>query len=265
MGLDAHHRAAGDPSGEMIAVAFTLSARQRAAVAAYLGTSAAPVSLPAAAFCVDRTVRLPGGPLASWNGWSPAADNARFQPASAARLSIAQVRRLKLKWAFGFAGDSMAFAPPTVIGDELFVGSAGGVVHALLFGDLTGRFYALNAETGQLLWKVWVATHDSARLTGGPAVYQGTVFVPVASWEETRSGAADYACCTFRGSVVALRIRDGHQLWRTWMTGVPSARGSSVRATVSYGPSGATATCAPTPLPPASCCGSSTPCAASWP
>ncbi len=288
-------------SGEMIAIAFTLSGPERRAVAAYLGTSAPLVRPAAAAFCTDRTVRLPAGggvptaptapsasttaataaasaaTAATWNGWSPRDDNARFQPAVEARLDAAQVRRLRLEWAFGFAGDSMAFAPPTVIGDELFVGSAGGVVyamrassgclqwtfqangpvrssilmqpleepgaqhvaqHVLLFGDLTGWFYALRAETGELLWKVQVDSNDSTRLTGGPAAYRGVVFVPIASWEETRSLAPDYDCCRFRGSVVALRIRDGRLLWRAWMTGVPVARGRSSHGTIEYGPSG---------------------------
>jgi polyvinyl alcohol dehydrogenase (cytochrome) len=165
----------------------------------------------------------------------------------------------------------MAFAPPTVIGDELFVGSAGGVVnamsastgclrwtfqaqgpvrssivaarqgqqHVLLFGDLTGWFYAVRAENGQLLWKVRVDSHDSTRLTGGPTTDGDTVFVPVASWEETRSGAPNYACCSFRGSVVALRIRDGRRLWQSWMTDVPVARGRGARGTAEFGPSGA--------------------------
>src|SRR5215467_3388496 len=37
----------------------------------------------------------------SWNGWSPGDKNARFQSATAAGLSPAQVSTLKLKWAFG--------------------------------------------------------------------------------------------------------------------------------------------------------------------
>ena len=68
--------------------------------------------------------------------------------------------------------------------------------------------------------------------------YEGTVYVPVASWEETRSADADYACCTFRGSVVALRIRDGKQLWKTWMTEAPSEKGKTSRGTPNFGPSG---------------------------
>jgi polyvinyl alcohol dehydrogenase (cytochrome) len=258
-------------SGAMMAIAFTMSREDRISVASYLGTSAPVSGPPAAAFCADRTVKLAATPRTSWNGWSPGASNARFQAGDAARLSIDQVRGLKLKWAFGFDGDVTAFAPPTVIDDQVFVGSAAGLVHAmraqtgclqwvfqangpvrssilaaplggnrhaLLFGDMTGWFYALAAENGKLLWKVQVETHDSTRLTGGPAAHDGIVYVPVASWEETRAGDADYACCTFRGSVVALRIRDGMQVWKTYMTGVPTENGKSARGTPNIGPSG---------------------------
>ncbi|HEX4024001.1 MAG TPA: PQQ-binding-like beta-propeller repeat protein [Steroidobacteraceae bacterium] len=265
-------------SGVMMSIGFSLSRPDRVAVASYLGTNAPVSGPPASAFCADRRVRLAARPRTAWNGWSPAADNARFQPADSARLSVEQVRRLKLKWAFGFAGDVIAFAPPTVIDGELFVGSAAGVVqamradsgclqwvfqadgpvrssilvvpfgtqHALLFGDMTGWFYALSAETGKLLWRVQADRQDAAQFTAGPVAYQGIVYVPVSSWEEARANDPAYSCCTFRGNVVALRIRDGTQLWRHWMIGVPVERGHSARGTVRYGPSGAAVWSRPT-------------------
>ena len=257
-------------AGVMMAVGFALSREDRIAVASYLGTNATESGPPPSAFCADRTVKLAASPKFSWNGWSPDASNSRFQPADVAHLSVDQVRNLKLKWAFGFDGDVIAFAPPTVIDGELFVGSASGIVHAmradsgclqwvfqadgpvrssilaarlgsghaLLFGDMIGWFYAVQAETGKLLWKTRVDTHDSTRLTGGPAAYEGTVYVPVASWEETRAGDKEYACCTFRGSVVALRISDGMQLWKTWMAGPATEQGKNARGTPVLGPSG---------------------------
>ncbi len=269
-------------SGAMMAIAFTMSGEDRMAVASYLGTNAATSGPPASAFCADRQVKLAANPAGSWSGWSPSPDNARFQPAGAAGLTIDQVRGLKLKWAFGFDGDVTAFAPPAVIGGQIFVGSAAGLIHAmraetgclqwvfqtngpvrssiqvapfgaatgnrhaLLFGDMTGWFYAVEAETGKLLWKFQVETHDSTRLTGAPAVNDGVVYVPVASWEETRAGDPDYACCTFRGSVAALRISDGKQLWKTYMTGVPVENGKSARGTPNIGPSGVGVWSAPT-------------------
>jgi polyvinyl alcohol dehydrogenase (cytochrome) len=121
-----------------------------------------------------------------------------------------------------------------------------GGQHALLFGDMTGWFYALQAETGKLLWKVQVETHDSTRLTGAAVARDGVVYVPVASWEETRSADAQYPCCTFRGSVVALNIQDGAQRWKTYMTGVPKETGKNSRGIPRLGPSGAGVWSSPT-------------------
>ena len=265
-------------SGAMMSIAFTMSREDRMAVASYLGTDGAAPGPATAAFCSDRSVKIAPSPRFVWNGWSAGQDNARFQPAAAAQLNIDQVRGLKLKWAFGFDGDATAFAPVTVIDGQLFVGSASGLIHAmhadngclqwvfqangpvrsaivstplegqhaLLFGDMTGWFYAVQAETGKQLWKAHIETHESTRLTGAPVVHNGTVYVPVASWEETRSGDADYPCCTFRGSVVALRIRDGQQLWKTYMTPEPKETGKNTRGISRFGPSGAGVWSAPT-------------------
>jgi polyvinyl alcohol dehydrogenase (cytochrome) len=182
---------------------------------------------------------------------------------------------LKLKWAFVYEGDVTAFAQPTVLDGNLFTGSAGGVIYALdaatgcirwtfdatgpvrssilavrngnktslLFGDQIGWFYSLDAATGKLLWNTRVEDHDAARLTGSPVAYQGTVFVPVASWEENRASDPKYPCCTFRGSVAALRIRDGALVWKTYMVDAPKANG---KGNAPFGPSGAGIWSAPT-------------------
>src|ERR1700738_2487039 len=47
-----------------------------------------------------------------WNGWSPDATNARFQSNPA--LSLRDVPRLRLKWAFGFHGSSV-YGQPVVV------------------------------------------------------------------------------------------------------------------------------------------------------
>src|SRR6202521_707833 len=264
--------------GAMMTVAYPLVRDEREAVAAYLGTAGAAPGPPPSAFCSDRRVKLADTPKAAWNGWSPGSGNARFQPGEAAGLSVDQVGRLKLKWAFGFDGDVTAFAQPTVLDGQVFVGSAGGMIHALraetgclqwvfqasgpvrsailavpigkqhalLFGDQTGWFYALEAETGRLLWKNKIEEHDTARLTGAPVARGGTVYVPVASWEETRSGNPDYRCCTFRGSLVALRIRDGKLAWKTYTIPESKENGKDRNGIAGMGPSGASIWSAPT-------------------
>jgi polyvinyl alcohol dehydrogenase (cytochrome) len=257
--------------GVMMQVAYQMTREEREAVAKFLGTGAAETALPAEAFCKDRKVSINDKSKFIWNGWSPRGDNARFQTAEVAGLTIDQVKKLQLKWAFGYEGDVNAFALPAFFDGQIFVGSARGTIHALraesgcvqwtfdangpvrsamivvpnekrhalLFGDQIGWYYALEAETGKLLWKRRIEEHDTARLTGAALVRNGVVYVPVASWEETRSSGADYLCCTFRGALVALRIRDGGQIWKSYMVPEPTVQGKTDSGKVKWGPSGA--------------------------
>ena len=257
--------------GAMMTVAYTMRRDEREAVAAWLGTSGPEPGPRPEAFCADRTVTIPGAPAPSWNGWSPARDNSRFATRDVARLSARQVPALRLKWAFGFEGDISAFAQPTVLGGQVFAGSAGGVVHAiradsgclqwtfqangpirsaivharsagrdvLLFGDLTGWFYSLDAGTGRLLWKMRPEEHEAVRLSAPPVVVGDLVLVPVASWEESRALNPEYPCCTFRGSLTALRVADGTIAWKTYtIPAAPRHTGKAANGTDVFGPSG---------------------------
>jgi polyvinyl alcohol dehydrogenase (cytochrome) len=264
--------------GEMIAVAYTMTIAEREAVAKFLGTPGDEAPLPASAFCKVRTVKVAANPKVEWNGWSASPGNTRYQAAEAAKLSIDGVQRLKLKWAFAFPGDVTAFAPPAILDNLLFIGSAGGVIYSLdrdsgcihwtyqaggavrsaivaareggrytlLFGDQNGWFYALDAAEGKLRWKKKMEDHDAARLTGSPVVYEGNVFVPVAGWEENRASDPKYPCCSMRGSVAALRIRDGAQVWKTYMVDPPQETGKNSAGTPTFGPAGAGVWSAPT-------------------
>jgi polyvinyl alcohol dehydrogenase (cytochrome) len=70
-------------------------------------------------------------------------------------------------------------------------------------------------------------------------VSNGVVFIPAASWEETRSVDLQYPCCTFRGSVTALNVRDGSILWKTFLVDPPKRTGQTKVGTATFGPSGA--------------------------
>lgn len=265
--------------GLMMGVAYPLNREQREAVAKFLGTTQAEPAPPASAFCSAGKHPLSAQQTGNWNGWSPSFSNARYQSAQDAGLTAGQVQHLKLKWAFGFTGDVTAFAAPTVLNGTLFVGSAGGTVQAidaqtgclhwlfqangpvrsailavpngslysLLFGDQIGWVYSLDAATGRLLWKRRVEQHEGTRLTGSPVAQDGVVFIPASSWEETRSLDPHYACCTFRGSVTALRVRDGSQVWKSYMIDAPKKTGVVTSAgAIQWGPSGAGVWSAPT-------------------
>jgi polyvinyl alcohol dehydrogenase (cytochrome) len=216
---------------------------------------------------------------ARWNGWSPDPTTGwRFQPAEAAGFTAEQVPQLKLKWAFAMPGAaSAAWAQPTVVGGALFIGSDNGFVYALdarsgcvhwsfeakgqvrsaivigdvpatpgvryaaFFGDYRGYVYAVNAETGTELWSLRVDEHEGAKITGAPVVDPagGRLYVPVTSWEEIPAPDLTYKCCTFQGSVVALDVKNGKQIWKTYtMPERPMALKKNSAGTQLYGPAG---------------------------
>jgi polyvinyl alcohol dehydrogenase (cytochrome) len=256
--------------GVMINVAYVLGRDEREAVAKYLGVDRPDTPVPAQAYCSDRTVAVGTTPNPAWNGWSPDLTNTRYTTTSG--LTLDQVGKLKLKWAYAFEGDVSAFGAPVVLGKTLFVGSAGGAVqalstdtgcvrwvyqasgpvrsapvavpigktHALVFTDLTGWAYGIEAETGRQLWKRKPEPHDTTRLTGTAAAQNGIAFIPAASWEETRASNPDYPCCTFRGSITAVRAKDGVQVWKTYtIRETPKERGKGPGNIGTWGPSGA--------------------------
>jgi len=264
--------------GVMMGIAGPMKRPEREAVASYLGTGAAEPGPPASAFCAAGSQPMSGPVKGEWNGWSPSTANTRYQTAEQAGLTTAQVRHLKLKWAYGFSGDMTSFAAVTVLNGTLFMGSAGGTVQAvnaktgclywqfeangpvrsalravrnassysLIFTDLNGGVYSLDAKTGKLLWKKRVDDHEGTRLTGSAVELNGVVYIPAASWEETRSTDAQYECCTFRGSLSALRVRDGSVVWKTYMIDPPKKTGVNSSGTPQWGPSGAGIWSAPT-------------------
>ena len=66
-------------------------------------------------------------------------------------------------------------------------------------------------------------------------------------WEEATGTPAAYQCCTFRGSVVALDIATGKQIWKGYT--IPEAPRPTKRNAVGtqlHGPSGAAVWSAPT-------------------
>ena len=117
----------------------------------------------------------------------------------------------------------------------------------MFFGDLRANAYAVNAITGALLWKTKVEDHPAAVITGAPTLYAGVLYVPVSSWEESIGTPAAYQCCTFRGSVVALDMATGKQIWKGYT--IPEAPRPTKRNAVGtqlHGPSGAAVWSAPT-------------------
>jgi polyvinyl alcohol dehydrogenase (cytochrome) len=269
-------------TGAMKTQAEGLSGNQRVAVSLYLSSPAAkkPAPLPASAYCTGKPeplANLDKGPR--WAGWSPEAENARFQDTAAAGIAATDVPRLKLKWAFGLGDGIAARSQPSVAGGRLFVGdelgaiyslsAASGCIHwsydaggpirsaivigkagrhaAAFFGDPSANVYALDANSGALLWKVHVEEHFAALITGTPLLHGAVLYVPVASYEEGLPGLPSYECCTFRGSLVALDPATGKQIWKTYtIAETPQPTKLSKTKAQLHGPSGASVWSSPT-------------------
>ena len=104
-----------------------------------------------------------GDPLrgASWNGHGNGLTATRFQAAKAGKLTAADLPRLKLKWAFGYAGVGAARAQPTLAGGRLFVASENGEVHAL--DPKTGcTYWTFKAQAGVRTAPVAAAWRDAS-------------------------------------------------------------------------------------------------------
>jgi polyvinyl alcohol dehydrogenase (cytochrome) len=187
-----------------------------------------------------------------WNGWGNGAGNNRFQSTARAGLTAASVPHLKLKWAFGYPGGTSAYGQPAVVAGRLFVGTDIGYVYSLdartgcvywsyragasvrnamtigpirangevrsavFFGDQKASAYAIDAQSGREIWKTRVEDNFTTRVTAAPAVYEGRLYVPVASWEGFQARVPDYPCCTAVGSVSALDANTGKLIWKTY-------------------------------------------------
>lgn len=218
-----------------------------------------------------QTPCAPSNFAGTWNGWGVSIANTRHQ--SAAAITPANVGQLQWKWAFGFPNARSVFGQPTIADGRVYVGSDTGEVFALnaatgcvhwtykadagvrtaitvakvgdtrqaaFFGDVRGKVYAVDAATGAELWKAIAETHPAAKLTGAPVWFEDRLYVPVSSSEEGMGGGANYACCTFRGSVVALAAASGREIWKTYVIqDEPKPTGAKPNGVAKMGPSGA--------------------------
>ena len=209
-----------------------------------------------ASYAVDRmpnrcATNPPLGDVAAtpaWNGWSPTADNARFQSTAAAGIRAGDVPKLQLKWAFGFPGGASGTSQPTVAFGRIFVGSDNGFLYSLdartgcgywsfrpddrsaagpyapmiapvstrdgvryavyIVAGLTA--YAIDAQTGRELWRNPIAGGGGMR--GSPTLAGGRIYVPITGTETF--GGTSPTCCRTRGAVVSIDANTGQTIWR---------------------------------------------------
>lgn len=264
--------------GAMAPMAKDLSTDERSALAVYVadkpftrtfGGGGPMDEQPADVMCAANPA-IRATPQ-DWNGFGNGLVGERYQRNTS--LNAGNVGRLKVKWAFSFAGGRIG--QPTVIGDSLFFSTYGGYAFSLdaktgcvhwrfklgnqarsapivahmpgvgksgwvvFVGDSNRDVFALDAQSGEPLWKTNVEAHPRALLTGSPALYNGVLYVPTSSSEETITFIPDYPCCTFSGSVTAIDAATGKVKWKTSMLPPAQPTRKNSAGNQMYGPAGA--------------------------
>lgn len=258
-----------------------MTAEQRIQVAEYLTRrSYVAEAIPEAAFCADPEWTGLDPAAVSWMGFAGNLAGTGYQPAERAGLTASDVPDLRLKWAFAFPGGTNMRTSPAVAEDAALVAGPFGEIVALdlatgcarwnfeadaavrgaivvgegpggrstaWFVDSRTNVYAVDLESGSLLWKHRAGWHAAAYGTGSPALYDGRLFVPVSSYEVAVAGDARYECCTSSGAVAALDAATGEVLWyHRVIPGFPEETGTNGIGTTNWGPSGAAVWSSPT-------------------
>lgn len=215
-----------------------------------------------------------------WTGWANDVTNSRFQSGVESGLTHSNVDKLALKWAYAFPDTIRMRAQPAITQETVYLGGQTGEVtalsaetgciwwtfeadaevrgalslvdaengntRALVLSDFEANVYRLNASTGNVEWKVNVAEHANGTITGALTVFEDLVIIPLSSTEILNAANPNYACCTFRGGLMALNLNTGKEMWRAYAVAEPSRQKPNSVGTPQWGPSGAPAWGSPT-------------------
>lgn len=203
------------------------------------------------------------------NTWGIDYHNTRFQPAST--VNAKNVRRLKIKWAYGLS-TSKPRSYPLVTADSIIIGDSGRGIVALdretgctrwispVAGEIASAIslvrspagdrllfmlrekglFALDAATGKSLWHVSPDNEPEPMFSGSPLVWEDAVFVPLSSREVGLAMNPLYECCKTSGGMAAFDVEGGALRWYT-PTIEEEARPTGPRLVFGerFGPSGA--------------------------
>ncbi|MBX3706951.1 MAG: PQQ-binding-like beta-propeller repeat protein [Pseudomonadales bacterium] len=264
--------------GKMQEQARGLSREQRFALMQYLGAAAAGAGDAGSALrCAPERMAIDLVEVGV-AGWGVDAASTRHQPASRTRIDAGNVVGLELAWAFGLPGVTEARSQPVITVDTLFVLTVPGNVFALdrdtgcikwqyrapvplrtalslgvvgdrsvlFFGDLRAHVTALDAATGEQVWRQSVGLFETSALTGAVVPHGDTLFVPLSSMEVGAAANPEYPCCRSHGALLALDASTGAVRWTSPMTPPAQPTGRNAVGVEQWGPSGATVWSTPT-------------------
>jgi outer membrane protein assembly factor BamB len=143
--------------------------------------------------------------------------DAVYFPDWAGNLFAVEKESGKLIWSHkisdydGVAG-AISRVSPAVEGNQVIIGD---ILNSKKVHN-GANVISVDRETGTIRWMTQVDTHPAAVITGSPVVFDGVVYLGVSSNEEGLAADPAYPCCSFRGSVVALDVKTGAMLWKTF-------------------------------------------------
>ncbi len=213
--------------------------------------------------------------------WGFNLQNHRYISPQQTTIRTENVQQLKLSWVFAFPNATRARSQVTVYDQALYTSSPTGLIHALdrktgcirwtfqaedevrssitigldadgkaaklFFGDFKANVYSFDLTSKSLDWKVKVDEHPVATVTGSLNLFEDRLYVPVSSGEVISAMDSTYACCTFRGAVVALDAASGKQIWKQHtIAETPREQGKTKNGVPIFAPSGAPVWSSPT-------------------
>ena len=108
---------------------------------------------------------------------------------------------------YGLSSAVMSRTTPTLYGTMVIIGASASWANP----DPSGSYVlGLNASDGSLIWSTALDPDQYSLSTGSPIVYNGIAYIGVSSSEENITNP------TFRGSLVAVSLANGHVIWRTY-------------------------------------------------
>ncbi len=204
--------------------------------------------------------------------WGVDENNTGALPRGASAINSRNVSRLELAWAFGLPHTSDARSQPVVTENTLFIAATSGHLFALdrrtgcirwheameaaprtaltlgtmeqgsravlFFGDIEAHVVAIDALTGELVWRSDAAVVEHSYLTGASVQHEQRLIVPVSLYEVVLAADPDYECCKSHGAVLALDVDTGERIWSSEMTEAARPQGVTTVGVRSWGPSG---------------------------
>ncbi len=264
-------------NGKMQVQGQAISKEEKIAIAEYITRRKYATESSPANYCKNEA------PLVNdikFSGWGGNPEGTGCISGSVAQLTKDQVPDLKLKWAFAIDGGTVSRAKPAVIGNHIIFGTQFGEVYCLnmedgcvkwvfeasamvrggiaisedvggklraYFADFGANTYALDVNSGELVWKTSVKNDPNNAVTGTVAYHDGMVYVPLSSMEVVSASNSNYECCKSSGQVVAVDAANGKEVWRHRV--IPESateQGVNAAGAKKFGPSGAPVWSSPT-------------------